>query len=89
MKEKLMIQTLRDERGISQQELANKLKINRSLMSHIETGKVLPSMDTLLKIARILNCLVIDLYKEEDLEIIKTNNHNNENGGRASNTPIK
>ena len=67
-----MIQTLRDERGISQQELANKLNINRSLLSHIETGKVLPSMDTLIKIARILNCLVIDLYKEEDLNIIKT-----------------
>lgn len=75
MKEKLMIQTLRDERGISQLSLANKLKMNRSLLSHIETGKVLPSMDTLLKIARILNCLVIDLYKDEDLEIIKNNNN--------------
>ena len=74
MKEKLMIQTLRDERGITQQELADKLKINRSLLSHIETGKVLPSMFTLLKIARILNCLVIDLYKNEDLEIIKNSN---------------
>ena len=74
MKEKLMIQTLRDERGISQLSLANKLKMNRSLLSHIETGKVLPSMDTLLKIARIFNCLVTDLYHKEDLEIIKNNN---------------
>lgn len=71
MKEKLMIQILREEKGITQRELADKLQMNRSLLSHIETGKVLPSMDTLLKIARILNCLVIDLYKEEDLKIIK------------------
>ena len=75
MKEKLMIQTLREEREITQQELANKLKMNRSLLSHIETGKVLPSMFTLIKIARILNCLVIDLYHREDLEIIKNNNN--------------
>jgi len=65
------------------------LHMNRSLLSHIETGKVLPSMFTLLKIARILNCLVIDLYKDEDLNIIKINNHDNDNGGRASNTPNK
>jgi len=71
MKEKLMIQTLREERGITQQELAEKLKINRSLMSHIETGKVLPSFDMLLAISRILECLVTDLYKKEDLENIK------------------
>lgn len=74
MSKKLMIQTLRDERKITQQQLADKLKINRSLMSHIETGKVLPSMDTLLKIARILNCLVIDLYHEEELKNIKNEN---------------
>ena len=83
MKEKLMIQTLREDKGISQQELANKLNMNRSLLSHIETGKVLPSMFTLIKIARIFNCLVTDLYHKEDLEMIKNN------GGRASNTPNK
>ena len=74
MKEKLMIKMLREEREITQQELANKLKMNRSLLSHIETGKVLPSMFTLIKIARIFNCLVTDLYHKEDLEIIKNNN---------------
>ena len=84
-----MIKMLRDEKGITQQDLADKLNMNRSLLSHIETGKVLPSMFTLLKIARIFNCLVTDLYHKEDLNIIKTNNHNKNNGGRASNTPNK
>ncbi len=77
MSKKLMIQTLREDQKITQQELADKLQINRSLLSHIETGKVLPSMITLIKIARIFKCLVIDLYKNEDLEIIKNENKTN------------
>lgn len=67
---KLMIQTIREERGITQQELANQLKINRALLSQIETGIVLPSFSMLLDIARALDCLVTDLYHKEDLEIM-------------------
>ena len=67
---KLMIQTIREERDITQQELANKLKINRALLSQIETGIVLPSFSMLLDIARVLDCLVTDLYHKEDLEIM-------------------
>ena len=78
MEDKLMIKMLREEQGITQQELANKLNMNRSLLSHLETGKVLPPMSTLIKIARILNCIVTDLYRKEDLNIIKTStSHNN------------
>lgn len=67
---KLMIQTIREEREITQQELANQLKINRALLSQIETGIVLPSFSMLLEISRILDCLVTDLYHKEDLEIM-------------------
>jgi transcriptional regulator with XRE-family HTH domain len=67
---KFMIATLRDQKKISQQELASKLNINRALLSQIETGLVLPSFDMLLEIARELDCLVTDLYHKEDLEII-------------------
>ena len=68
---KFMISEMRIERNISQEELANELKINRALLSQIETGLVLPSFDMLIQIARILDCLVTDLYHKEDLEIIK------------------
>jgi len=71
MNKKYAIEEIRKDREISQQELADKLGINRSLMSHIETGKTLPTFNMLLEIARILNCLITDLYKEKDLEIIK------------------
>jgi len=71
MAKKYIIEEIRKERNMSQRELAEKLGINRSLLSHIETGKVLPTFDKLLEIARILNCLITDLYNEEDLEVIE------------------
>ena len=69
---KYAIQAIREDRKISQQELAKQLKINRALLSQIETGIVLPSFSMLLEIARILDCLVTDLYHKEDLEVMKT-----------------
>lgn len=71
MSREYIIEEIRNECNISQQELADKIGINRSLMSHIETGKVLPTFEKLLKISRILNCLITDLYKKEDLENIR------------------
>lgn len=68
---KYVISIIRKERGISQQELADKLNINRALMSQIETGLVLPSLDILLNIARILDCLITDLYRKENINSIK------------------
>ena len=68
---KYAISMIRKERGISQQELADKLNINRTLLSQIETGLVLPTLDTLLNIARILDCLITDLYRKEEINFIK------------------
>lgn len=68
---KYAIAIIRKERNISQQELADTLNINRALMSQIETGLVLPNFDTLLNIARILNCLITDLYRNEEINFIK------------------
>ena len=67
---KFMIATIRAQRNISQKDLAAKLKINRAVLSQIETGLILPSFELLLRIARELDCLVIDLYHKEDLEIM-------------------
>ncbi len=69
--QKYAISIIRKERGISQQKLADKLKINRALLSQIETGLVLPNFDTLLNIARILDCLITDLYRKEEINSIK------------------
>jgi putative transcriptional regulator len=75
MKKELVIKFIRNEKDMSQQELANEVGINRATLSMIETGTVLPTIDILLKIARVLNCLVTDLYRKEDLEVINENSN--------------
>lgn len=61
---------IREEREMTQQELADAININRATLSQIETGKVLPTLNTLLEIARTLDCKIIDLYDEQELELI-------------------
>lgn len=65
------IKFLREKKDMTQQELADSIGINRTLLSWIETESLLPTKDLLSKIARILNCLEIDLYRKDDLESMK------------------
>lgn len=55
----------REIKNISQRELAEHLGINRALLSQIETGKVLPTNNMLIKISRYLDCLITDLEIRE------------------------
>lgn len=41
------IQALRKERGMSQEELANKLSVSRQTVSQWETGQTAPSIDNI------------------------------------------
>ena len=49
------IKQLRKSKGISQEELAGMLKINRNYLSRIETGKSEPTSSILRNIALIFN----------------------------------
>lgn len=49
------IKQLRKSKGISQEELASTLKINRNFLSRIETGKSEPTASMLKNIAKIFN----------------------------------
>lgn len=70
------IKSMRENKNMTQSELAKMIGINRTWLSWIETGRLIPIKDTLLKISRALDCGYTDLYKDEDLEII--NKENNE-----------
>ena len=49
------IKERREQLGISQKELAEKVGISQSFLCYIEQGRSKPSIDTALKIAKALN----------------------------------
>lgn len=52
------LQELRDERDLSQEELAKKAKLQSTAISHFETGARKPSFDNLRKLADALETTV-------------------------------
>ena len=65
------IKQLRKSKGISQEELASTLKINRNFLSRIETGKSEPTASMLKNIAKIFN---VDLNSLLDVKSRPTDN---------------
>ena len=57
------IKELRDQKGISQEELAHRAGLSRTGMGFLETGKRWPRLDTLMKVAQGLNVTVDELLK--------------------------
>lgn len=51
----LRIRELRNKKGLSQIEFANKIGVKQSPLSQMESGKILPSIETLSNIIRIFN----------------------------------
>lgn len=71
------IRTLRQIRGLSQEQLALKANLNTSFIGQIERGGKKPTIDTLEKIVNALDVSFEDLFKfemdngkEKDMEII-------------------
>lgn len=59
----LNIKRLREEKGMTQEQLAEKASVNRSLLNQLETGKLKnTSINTLQKIADTLNCKITELF---------------------------
>ena len=69
------IKQLRKSKGISQEELASMLKINRNYLSRIETGKSEPTSSILKNIAEIfsvdLNSLLDIIDEDRNTDKIK------------------
>ena len=57
------IKELRDQKGISQEELAHRAGLSRTGMGFLETGKRWPRLDTLIKVADGLNITLDELLK--------------------------
>ena len=57
-----MLKTLREEKGLTQVDLANKAKVERTYIVKLESGdKENPSLDILKKLAKALGVPVTEL----------------------------
>ena len=59
------IKTLRQARGMSQEELSEKVSINSKYLSAIERGKANPTLAVLIRLADSLKVGVPDLFNYE------------------------
>lgn len=52
------LKSLRQEKNLSQQELADKLEMSRGKIGHFETGRNEPSIDEIVKISNFFGCTI-------------------------------
>ncbi|MDD2644355.1 MAG: helix-turn-helix transcriptional regulator [Methanobacteriaceae archaeon] len=71
---KTRIRYIRQEKGINQQELANKVGVTRQTINALENSRYNPSLILAYKITKALNCEYI-----EDVFILENDNMNDEN----------
>ena len=58
------LKSMREKAGITQEQLATQLIIDRSTVSKWETNASVPRSDMLPQIARLLNCNIDDLFAD-------------------------
>lgn len=63
------VRRIRVANGISQDELALISNVERAYVGHIERGKKNPTVITLDKLARALDCSVADFFFEAEEEL--------------------
>ncbi|TWH09652.1 MULTISPECIES: helix-turn-helix transcriptional regulator [Pseudoxanthomonas] len=56
------LRTLREERGWSQGELAERLEVSRQTVNALETGKYDPSLPLAFRIARLFGRRIEDVF---------------------------
>ncbi len=61
-----MIKQLRKEAGFRQEDMAKVLGVSRQTIIAIENDKYNPTLELAMKIAKLLNCHVEDIFFLED-----------------------
>lgn len=64
----MKLKLARVEKGLSQQELADLCDVTRQTIGLIEKGKYNPTLNLCIKIARVLNLTLNDLFWDEKKE---------------------
>ena len=69
------LQELRKNRGLTQEELAESLYVSRTAISKWESGRGLPSIDSLKAISKFFAISLDDLLSGEELLVIAEDDH--------------
>lgn len=59
------IKLLREEKKLTQNELASQLNVGQTTVAMWETGGTMPRADKLPQLAQILGCKIDDLFERE------------------------
>ena len=62
------IKDLRNQNGLTQQELADRTELTKGFISQLERGQVSPSVGTLLDLIECLGTTASDFFKETEEE---------------------
>lgn len=61
----MYIKRYRERAGMTQNDLAQLLRLNQKAVSQWETGETMPSADKLPALARALDCTIDELFVDE------------------------
>ncbi len=61
-----LLRTMRTRRGLSQKQLAEKLRVSQVAVSLWETGAKYPSLDRVYDMAAVLGCRVAQLVDDKE-----------------------
>ena len=62
------VRELRDERGLTQKELAGRAGVSRQSIISIERGRYVPSLPLALKLAEIFGCSTDEVFQRAESE---------------------
>lgn len=60
------IKVLRAEKNLSQDELSKSIEVSRQTINAVENGKFNPSVKMALKMSKIFNCTVEEIFQLEE-----------------------
>lgn len=73
------LKKIRKEKGITQIRLSIAAEVSQETISAYESGKAMPSAETLIKIADFLNVSIDYLLDRTDIPIVNTSSNNDDN----------
>ena len=62
------LKSVRESRGMTQQELADRIGMRRETILHLENNRYNPSLEMALKIAQVFDLRVEELFQLKDKE---------------------